>query len=140
MPLERFCRKSVVTCPPGEVVSKTAEKMKMGHVGAVVVVDAKHAPIGILTDRDVACGVVAAHLNPDSTPVSEVMSGPVETLPMTASLDVALFAMREHGVRRLPIVDDEGAVRGLVSLDDLLVLLSAELNQTAKAVRSNRGP
>jgi CBS domain-containing protein len=68
------------------------------------------------------------------------MTERVHSVPRTASLDSALFALRDHGVRRLPIVDEQGAVCGLLALDDLLVLLSAELKLTADAVRSNQGP
>lgn len=140
MSLERFCRKQIVTSLPGETVQSAAEKMTEAHVGAVVVVDQQRSPIGILTDRDVACRVVAAHLDPERTPVREVMSAEVETVSRTDSLDSALFSMRDHGVRRVPVLDEQGGVCGLLSLDDLLVLLSSELSLTAQTVRSNQGP
>jgi CBS domain-containing protein len=48
--------------------------------------------------------------------------------------------MRDHGVRRVPIVDGKGKLAGLVAFDDLVVLLSAELGQTVAALQANRGP
>jgi CBS domain-containing protein len=140
MSLERFCRKPMITSLPEEAVSTAAEKMNEAHVGAVVVVDEKRAPVGILTDRDLACRVIAEHRDPERTPVGEVMSAHVESVPRTASMDVALFTMRARGIRRIPILDEQGGVCGLLSLDDLLVLLSAELSMTSEAVRSNQGP
>lgn len=140
MSLERFCRKEVITATPGEPVWTAAQKMTQAHVGAVVVVDDNRAPIGILTDRDVAARVVAGLRDPEDTPVGDVMTAHVESLPQTTPLDSALFAMREYGVRRMPITDEKGRVCGLLSLDDLLVLLSAELGMTAEAVRANQGP
>ncbi|WAM24465.1 CBS domain-containing protein [Myxococcus sp. NMCA1] len=56
------------------------------------------------------------------------------------ALTASKFTIRQQGVRRLPIVDERGRMVGLVSLDDLWVLLAAELDQTAAAVRGNQGP
>jgi CBS domain-containing protein len=140
MSLERFCRRQPVVVSPRETVDGVAQRMRDEHVGAVVVVDERLSPIGILTDRDIACRVVADHRAPEATRVGDVMSKDLEVLRSVASLDEALFSMRRRGVRRLPIVSPEGHLSGLVALDDLLVLLSAELGQTAGAIRSNEGP
>jgi CBS domain-containing protein len=140
MSLERFCRKAPITGSPEESVDRIAERMREAHVGAVVIVDQRRAPVGILTDRDIVCRVVAEHRSAEATLVSDVMTAGLEILHTTESIDHALFTMRNKGVRRLPIVDGEERLQGLVALDDLLVLLSAELGQTAAAVRTNEGP
>lgn len=130
----------MATALPAESVQAAAEKMTQQHVGALVIVDESGRPVGILTDRDIICRVLSEGLNPATTPIQAVMS----TNPVVAHvgdlIESAAFTMRRQGVRRLPIVNESGAAIGLVSLDDLLVLLAAELSQTAAAVRTNRGP
>lgn len=140
MSLERFCRKRVVTAFPDELVDSVAEKMSTSHVGAVVVVDEHGAPVGIVTDRDITTRIVAAHRDAGTTPVRYMMTEPLTVVRRSDDLDTALFAMRDRGVRRLPIVDAAGRLEGLVSMDDFLVLFSGELRVTAEAVRENQGP
>lgn len=140
MSLDRFCRKELVTIKPEEPVQWAAELMTERHVGSVVVVNSEGRPIGILTDRDVVCRVVAPRKDPKRTLVREVMSASAATIRNTELIDDALVQMRELGARRLPVVDDTGSTVGMVTLDDLVVLLSAELGQTAAVIRQNRGP
>lgn len=140
MSLERFCRKGVVTAPLDEPVVQVAQRMRDLHVGAVVVVDEDGRPKGMVTDRDLVCRVLAEGRSLPSLRVREVMTADVEVLRASESIDGAVAKMREGGLRRLPIVDAQGQLAGMVSLDDLLVLLSAELGTAAGAVRENRGP
>lgn len=140
MSLDRFCRKQVVTAPMDEDVDQVAHRMRDLHVGAVVVVNERGQPLGMVTDRDIVCRVIAEGHSPKSIRVSEIMTPDLEVLRDQDSIDVALMRMRELGLRRLPIVNAKGQLCGMVSLDDLLVLLSAELGNAAGAVRENRGP
>jgi CBS domain-containing protein len=140
MSLERFCRRPVVTASIDSDVDSVAHTMRDEHVGAVVIVDDGQSPVGIVTDRDIVCRVVAMGHAPQFTPVRDIMTERPVTGHVSDSLDSAIFKMRERGLRRLPIVDGAGMLAGLVSLDDLLVLLSAELGQTTQAIRQNSGP
>lgn len=140
MSLARFCRKVVAIIQPTQSVAEAAEAMRDRHVGALVVVQEDLRPVGMLTDRDIVTRVVAERRDPTGVLVSDVMSPEPTIAHVEDSLDRTLFALREQGVRRLPIVNEQGRVVGLVSLDDVLVLLSAELGQTAAAVRENQGP
>ena len=140
MSLERFCRKEVATVHGGDTIVHAAGTMRDKHVGAVVVVDSGLRPVGVLTDRDLACRVVAEGRDPSATKVETAMSRGVVTIRRTDTIDQVAFSMREHGIRRIPIVDAEGRLAGLVAFDDLVVLLSAELGQTVAALRENRGP
>lgn len=140
MTLRRFCRKELVSLKPDDTALQAAERMAEQHVGAVVVVNAENRPIGVLTDRDLTCRVMAARKDPARTLVREVMTSGVEVIDEGELVDAALVQMRERGTRRLPIVDGTGAAVGIVTLDDLLVLLTAELGQTAQVIRQNRGP
>jgi CBS domain-containing protein len=140
MSLDRFCRRPLTTVGPEDLVQRAAEVMREQHVGSVVVADADERPIGVLTDRDVVCRVVGLKLDPARTRVQQVMSEGVGVARKSELVDEVLFRMRQLGVRRLPIVDAAGKAVGIVTLDDLMVLLTAELGQTAAVIRSNRGP
>ncbi len=140
MSLERFCRKEVATIGPGDTIVAAARKMQEKHVGALVVTDAGGRPLGMLTDRDIACRVLAEAHDPATTAVQSAMSGDLVTVRRDGTIDEVAFSMRKQGVRRVPIVDAEGRLCGLVAFDDLVVLLSAELGETVAALRHNRGP
>jgi CBS domain-containing protein len=138
MSLARFARKQVVTADASETVRQVAGKMLDGHVGAVVILENRR-PVGIVTDRDLALRVIATARPPD-TEVREVMSQDLVTARVDEGLDEVVFRMRRSGVRRLPLLDRGGVLVGLVSLDDLHVLLAKELSTTAEVVMDNRGP
>ena len=110
-------------------------RMRERHVGALVVVeDAKTSckPVGMLTDRDVVVSVLARDVSHLATlDVGDVMSRDLVTA--TADEDVAqlLRRMRNFGVRRVPVVDARGALEGIVTLDDVLSGLAAELAEAA---------
>jgi CBS domain-containing protein len=139
MSLERFCRKQVVTMSPKQTVRDAASKMRDQHVGAVVVVE-EDRPLGIVTDRDIVLRAIADGRDPGTTPVGDVMSRGVKVVRADEKLDDAISSIRAGGVRRLPIVDADGRVVGMVTLDDLVVLVAGELGMAAGAVRANRGP
>jgi CBS domain-containing protein len=104
MSLERFCRKEVVTIQPHDTVVSAARKMREKHVGALVVVDRGGRPVGMLTDRDVVCRVVAEAREPAGTSVDAAMSRDLVTVRREGNIDQAAFSMRKHGVRRVPIL------------------------------------
>jgi len=139
MSLERFCRKQLVTLRPEEPLQKAAELMRERHVGSVIVVDGEGRPLGLVTDRDLVCRAMAMRLDP-ATAVKQVMSAGLAVAKKTALIDEVALHMRQAGVRRMPIVDEHGRAAGMVTLDDLLVMLTGELVQTATVIRSNRGP
>jgi CBS domain-containing protein len=140
MSLERFCRKEVATVAADETVAAAARNMRAKHVGAVVVIDGYSRPVGMLTDRDISCRVVAEGIDPRTVLAATAMSRNLVSIKRTDTIDQAAFSMRQHGIRRVPIVDGDGRLCGLVAFDDLVVLLSAELSQTVAALRENRGP
>jgi CBS domain-containing protein len=138
MSLERFCRKPVITVPAKKTVHDAAALMRERHVGAVLVVDGDR-PVGIVTDRDIVLRSVADGRDAKTTPVTEVMSSRLVVVRREDKLDDAVSAIRGAGVRRVPIVDAAGTAVGMVTLDDLVVLMAGELGAAAGAVRSNRG-
>jgi CBS domain-containing protein len=96
-----------------------AREMRDGDVGDVVVTREGRVT-GILTDRDIVIRGVAEGRAPESIPVREVATEDVRVLEPSQSLDAAVQAMREHDIRRLPVVDG-GRPVGIVSLGDVAV-------------------
>lgn len=137
MSIRALCGRAVVTIQRQASVEDAARLMRSSHVGDVVVVDAADAriPVGIITDRDIVLEVVGRGLTPAATSVGSVMSTPVLTLREEDGFLTALDKMSARGVRRAPVVDGEGHLRGLVSVDDLVPLLAQELAKIGVLIR-----
>ncbi len=135
MSLYRF-EHQVVVAELSDSAFSVACQMRDSGVGSVVVVRDKR-PIGIITDRDLCIRVIAEGRHPEKTLVSEVVTYDATTLPRSAGIDTAVRTMREKGVRRLPIVNEEGLLTGIVTADDLFVLLSSELADLGEVVDNN---
>jgi CBS domain-containing protein len=100
--------------------------MRTHHVGDLVIVEevlGERKPIGLVTDRDIAIEVVAERLDPDAITVGEVMMRTLETVTESTNVWDAVRQMRVCGVRRMPVVDDQGALQGIFTLDDALALI-----------------
>jgi CBS domain-containing protein len=139
VPIERLLRRPAVTLGPDASCAEAAERMRDANVGAIVVADGGR-PLGVVTDRDIAVRVVAEGLAPETTAVREVMSGQPVFLSGERSLDQLVAAMRDLAVRRVPIVDADGKLSGVVSLDDLVVLLAEQLGSLAETIRREIAP
>jgi CBS domain-containing protein len=111
----------VYTVTPHANVRQAAELMHAQGVGDVIVVEHLR-PVGILTDRDIVIRVAAAGLNPRDVSVQEVMSSPLITAVEEGEVADAIALMQRHGIRRLPILDQEGRLCSILTLDDLLML------------------
>jgi len=123
----------VVSVSLGDGVVAAASLLRNERVGRIVVTrDGR--PIGIFTDRDLALRVVADARSPQATRVEDIMTFDPITLPLSETVDSAVRCMREHGVRRIPIVDDAGAVVGIVTADDLFVDLGRQLAAVGEAI------
>lgn len=126
--------KDVATIGPTDTIGRAAELMEQQNVGAVVVAE-QGRPVGIVTDRDIAIAL-GAHGGIPAETVQHIMTCPVTTMRQSEGVFDATQHMMQHAVRRMPVVNDDGRLVGLVTLDDLLVLLSRELDSLAKGVRS----
>lgn len=123
MTLARIAKRIVDTAEPTETARTAAKRMDSRNVGALVVVDAEGRPAGILTDRDLAIRVLAAGKDPDTTKVRDVWTPDPATIRVDLAVEEALARMRARGVRRLPMVDDDGLLIGIVTLHDILGLI-----------------
>jgi len=131
--LGKICTKPVITASAQMTVDQAARAMRSKNVGALVVVNAGR-PVGMLTDRDVAIEVVAKGLDPETARVGDVMhERPITIREDLGILDAAkVFA--KTGVRRLPVVTRSGVLVGVITVDDLIMLLGNELGHVAGAL------
>jgi CBS domain-containing protein len=116
---------SPTCCQPAHTVVEVAEIMLREDVGLVPVVEEpSHKLIGVLTDRDIVLNVVAAGRDPRGTAVSEVMTSDPASCQEQDSIETVMQQMASRQVRRIPIVDKDGAIIGIVSQADIATRLS----------------
>lgn len=141
MAVGEICNRDVVIAEKAFSVVEAAQLMRKHHVGDLVVVeekDGRRHPVGIVTDRDIVVEVVAAGVDPDALKVGDIMGPEVATVRESEGLFEALRYMRDKGVRRMPVVDRDGGLVGILTLDDLLSLLAEEMTELAKLVSHER--
>ncbi|KPJ81821.1 MAG: hypothetical protein AMS19_07750 [Gemmatimonas sp. SG8_23] len=136
MSVGRICTRVTHTAAGDESVRQAARRMAEHHVGTVVVVDEASRPIGMLTDRDIAVRLVAPALDPNVTTVAEIMSKPIHSVGEETAIESALRGMAGASVRRAVVTDEKGKLVGILSLDDLLELLTEEVEAIGALVRS----
>jgi CBS domain-containing protein len=138
MSIGRICLREIHVADATESVVDAACRMRDRGVGTLVVVDRDGRPAGMVTDRDLAIRVVAAERSPHTVTVRDVMTTQLKTVYESAPLESALATMRSTGCRRLPVVDDQGLLVGIVSVDDVLGVLAEELQSIGGLVAQAR--
>lgn len=138
MNIGNCCSKEVARVTAETSLREASLQMRNRHVGALVVVEIQgglERPIGIVTDRDIVVAVVAPGARPESIRVRDVMPPALFVARESDGLFEAFRKMAEHGVRRLPVVAADGRLAGIVTADDLLRVVAAELASFATALR-----
>jgi CBS domain-containing protein len=137
-----ICTRIVTVVYPSMALNEAARLMRERHVGSLVVVEElslnERVVVGMLTDRDIALGVVAADRDPHGMRVGDVMSKDVVTAREQDSVLDLLGSMRRKGVRRIPVVAPQGTLIGIVSLDDVLEVVAQEMQAVAGAVGASQ--
>jgi CBS domain-containing protein len=133
MSLEKFCERSVVTISPEQNVIAACQLMREKNVGCLVAVEGEKLR-GILTDRDIALKVTAEKKDPQQTKVRDIMTANPNRIAVNKTLHDLTALMHAHHVRRVPIVDGGDKVVGMITLDDLLILLGQELADIGQGV------
>jgi CBS domain-containing protein len=132
MTLKDIAIRDVETATPDATVGTLAATMEDRGVGSVVVT-AENRVVGIVTDRDLAL-TMADGSDPTALTAADVMTDDPATMPYSAGVLELTERMSEAGVRRMPVVDDNGVIVGIVTLDDLVRLLSTELDHLASII------
>ncbi|WP_318567639.1 CBS domain-containing protein [Salinigranum marinum] len=134
MTLKDIAIRTVETAAPEATVETLARTMDDAGVGSVVVTEANRV-VGIVTDRDVAL-TLARDVDPAELTAADVMAAEPLTLPSSAGVLELTEVMATESVRRIPVVDDNSVIVGIVTLDDVVRLLSVELTNLAAVVEA----
>jgi CBS domain-containing protein len=135
MSIGEICNRETVFATKDSSIQQAAQLMREHHVGDLVVVEEKagrRVPVGILTDRDLVIEILAKDVSANNVTVGDVMSSELLTARESDGLYETMQRMRAKGVRRVPVVDINGALVGIVTVDDLLDLLADELTALAR--------
>ncbi len=138
MAIREICNREVVIIHRDDTVLDAAKLMRQHHVGDLIVVDERdgmRVPVGIITDRDLVVEVMASEADRIALRVGELMTTDLAMVKESTGVFEAIQYMRGRGVRRLPVVNDSGGLVGILTLDDVLELLSEELTDLSKLVR-----
>ena len=134
--LKDFASSVVAVVEPETTALVAAQLMRRHHIGALVVVDAQenNRPVGIVTDRDLVLELMAEGLDPAVFTAGDIMSlNLVLARPDMDAMD-AVQLMEAHQLRRLVMADEAGRLAGIVSLEDILEVLSRELANLASGL------
>ena len=122
--------KNPVCCLPNDMVAKVAQLMKSKDIGPVPIIENEQTKrlVGIVTDRDLALKIVAEGRDAKSTKAEEVMTRKVVTCRGEDDVQKALDAMSEHQLRRIPVVDNDNKIVGIIAQADV----ATRVDQPAK--------
>ncbi len=135
MPIGEFCNRDVVFATKKMSIPEVAQLMRQFHVGDLVVVDevdGKRMPVGIVTDRDMVIQIIAKSLDFNEFSVGDIMSPQLVSVQEKEGVFETIRLMRAKGIRRIPVVNQEGGLEGIVSAEDILDLLAEEMTELAK--------
>ena len=141
MSIGEVCNRDVVIADRSDSILNAVRLMRKYHVGDVVVVEEKEGhrrPIGILTDRDIVVELLAAGVDLDALTISDAMSFDLLTLRESDDLLDSIERMQRRGVRRAPVVDDRDALVGILTVDDIIDLISEQLRGVTKLIGRER--
>lgn len=141
MSIGEICNREVVIAERSASVAELARLMREYHVGDVVVVESqagRRRPVGIVTDRDIVVEAIAPGLSPDTLTAGDLATAEMALVTEGEGVLDTVRYMRSKGVRRMPVVDKQGILVGIVTLDDLLELLAEEMVELARLTAAER--
>lgn len=141
MRVQDCCSSAVVVAKRDTAAIDAARLMRNHHVGVLVVVTSGAygpVPVGMVTDRDLVVEVMADGVPAADVVVGDVMSTDLVVAGRDDDLLLAMSRMRTEGVRRMPVVDDRGVLDGIITIDDVLALLTEAIGKVPEIVRSQK--
>ena len=123
MRLSHIMTGAIQTVAPGASLAEAARKMASQDIGSLPVCSGERKVVGIITDRDITVRAVARGLDPNQTPVQDVMTREVLACRADSAIEAACELMERRQVRRIVVTDEQDAPIGIVSLGDLALSL-----------------
>jgi CBS domain-containing protein len=120
-------RKKLETIGPSSSAQEAAKRMRSKKISSLVVIERGDAPVGIVTERDLVRQVCSKDISSDSVLIEEIMSSPIITIDVNASIEQAADKMIQNKVRHLLIVED-GRIYGIITPSDFTIYLTENLN------------
>ena len=141
MRVDELCTWNVITIEADASIVEAARQMREHHVGDVIVLpeSGDRRPIGVLTDRDITVELVAQDLPLSGVSVGDVMSRDIVTVEVQDDLSDALEIMEAKAIRRIPVIDEDGEIVGILSIDDVIGVLAEELDKVSTLCRRQPG-
>ena len=125
MKVKELMTADVRACWITESLTDAARAMWENDCGILPVIKDGRKVVGLITDRDICMATAMHERNPSGISVEEVMTGDVYSTTPEDDIHQALETMQEHKVRRLPVVDSEGELRGILSMNDIVLKAKA---------------
>ena len=141
MPIGDICVREVAVADRNTTIQDAAMLMRRMHVGDLVVVQGANGhrvPVGIITDRDIVVSVVATKLDAAVFTIGDLVTQDLVSCRENEGIFECIQQMRAKGVRRMPVLSQDGELLGIVAVDDLVQLLAEELNELGKLVGRER--
>ena len=136
-----ICNREVVIVNRDQTILDAAKLMREYHVGDVVVVEERkgeNVPVGILTDRDIVIKILAQDLDAGKVQISDAMSFDLLTALEEDEILETVKRMRGRGVRRIPVVNAQGGLEGIIAVDDLVDLLAEQMADLVALISSEQ--
>ncbi|AUH73064.1 CBS domain-containing protein [Legionella sainthelensi] len=133
-----YCNRDVVVINCNESVKNAAELMRQYHVGDLVLLEEqknKKAPIGIVTDRDLVIEVMAAGIAPESLLIKDIITEPFSSVFENDNLLDALELMHSKKIRRLPVINNDKTLVGIITLDDFIEILTENMAKVVDVIK-----
>jgi len=137
MPIGDICVREVLVATPDTTITEAARLMRQHHVGDLVIVaeeNGSRVPTGIVTDRDIVLSVIATRLDPSIFTIGDLVAEKLVTVREDLGVFECIQKMRTKGVRRMPVLDAQDKLVGIVSVDDLVQLLGRELGELGRLI------
>ncbi len=138
MTVGNYCNREVIVSDPDTTVLELAKLMREHHVGDIVVVEeqgTEKKPVGIVTDRDLVVEVLAQDVDLNAVTAKDVMSSELVTVTEQDSLLDTLETMRGTGIRRVPVVNNNGGLEGILTIADAIELINEASTHLSQIIR-----
>lgn len=141
MTVGNYCEQNLALLTRDASLQEAAMMMRIHHLGEVIVIDivnGKNIPVGVVTDRDLVIEIMALDVDVEQISVGNIMSLELITVPEDYSLSETLDIMQQNGVRRLPVVDSGGVLKGLIYMETILKVLCQDLGKMLELINTER--
>ena len=132
-----ICNRNVIIATRETSVTELAQLMREHHVGSIIIIKQENEcniPVGIITDRDLVIELLSKDVDTKSISAGDIMSTDLVTVRESNHVYDTLKLMRGKGIRRMPVVNDENVLIGILTVDDLLDVVISELDDIVNIV------